>query len=90
VQRKPTSGVIHADGRVASREERVVGEDDVSILSPNDRFVTKKVVHVASYAFGRVLHEPPEPRRFGSAKHEHAALESGAEGQLAILKQLES
>jgi hypothetical protein len=82
--------MVHADCRMASRQERVVREDDVAILAPNHCFVTEKVVDVPSYALGGVLNQARKASCFGGAEYQNTALPGRAEGQLTVSEHLEA
>jgi hypothetical protein len=82
--------MVHTDCRVASRQERVVSEDDVAILAPNRCFVTEKVVDVPSYALGGVLDQACEASCLRGAEHKNPALPGRPEGQLTVGEHLEA
>ena len=90
LQAAALAAALDVDGRMTTREERVVREDDVAVLATHDGLVPVEVVQVATHALGGVLHEAGEARHLGRAEREHAADAGGTERQLSVGQHLEA
>src|ERR1700690_1895178 len=91
-ERKPPSlgpSARHAQHGVAAREKRVVGEDDVTGLAPDDGFGSAHVKYVAHDPLDRALAQASIPRCGRCSEKQRPILGRGAERLLRLLHDLE-
>ena len=83
-RRERGGGAIETHRNVAPRHERVVGEDDVPRLAPNDGFVPVQVKHVSGHPLDRALTETTVTRKHGQSEEQRPVLRRRAKPLLRV------